>query len=64
MEKLQVKDQEVSGLLKVAIICHFRGIDVQVLIFGLKMTFLPFSAEIFLLETSFFPFSAILNNPP
>jgi len=42
--KFSGREQEVSAPLKVATICHFRGIVVQVLIFGLEMAFLPFSA--------------------
>jgi hypothetical protein len=49
--------QEVSGPLKVAIICHFRGIDVKVLIFGLEMAKRAFPAEKCLLEKAFLPFS-------
>jgi hypothetical protein len=51
------REQEVSGPLKVATICHFRGIDVQVLIFGLEMAKRAFPAEICPLEMAFLPFS-------
>jgi hypothetical protein len=36
--------QSVRSLLKVAIICHFKGIDVQVRILMLKRAKMPFSA--------------------
>jgi hypothetical protein len=52
------REQEVSDPLKVAIICHFRGIDGQVLIFDLEMAKRAFPAEICPLEMVFLSFSA------
>jgi hypothetical protein len=50
-------EQEVSDPIKVVIICHFRGIDVQVRIFSLEMAKMPFPARKLLLEMPFLPFS-------
>jgi hypothetical protein len=57
-------DQSQRSPLKVAIIPTFRGIVVQVRIFGLKRAKIPFSAEISLLGMAFLPFSAILTLLP
>ena len=53
-------DKEVSAPLKVATICPFRGIDVQVRIFRLERAKMPFPAEFPPLEMPFLPFSAFL----
>ena len=60
---LGTSDKSLRSPLKVAIIPYFRGIVVQVRIFGLEMPLLPFSYEICLLERAFLLFSAIFNTP-
>jgi hypothetical protein len=52
-------DKSVRRPLKVAIIPTFRGIVVQVRIYGLKRAKRAFSAGNPLLEMAFLPFSAI-----
>jgi hypothetical protein len=57
------REQSLRSTLKVAIICPFRGIVVQVRIFVLEMPFLPFSAEIFSLKRHFCHFQHFLIPP-
>jgi hypothetical protein len=52
------REQSLRSPLKVAIIPPFRGIVVQIRIFGLKRAKRAFSAEIYLLEMPFLPFSS------